>query len=218
MNQDHSRQIERNKMVDAQIVAEGIADPAVIAAMRRVPRHWFIPDQESDEAYGNFPLPIGHEQTISQPFIVAFMTEALRLQPEEKVLEIGTGSGYQAAILAELGVDVLTIEIVKPLATRAAKILAQLGYDNVRVRIGDGYQGWPEESPFDAVILTASPNHIPEPLLAQLAIGGRLIAPVGTHSQHLVLIQRTKEGYESKKMLPVRFVPMTGEAQQGLAQ
>ncbi len=218
MDQDHSRQVERNRMVDDQIVGEGIVAPAVIAAMRRVPRHRFIPDSGSEEAYGNFPLPIGYEQTISQPYIVAFMTEALKLQPGEKVLEIGTGSGYQAAILAELGVEVFTIEIVEPLAMRAAEILAQLGYENVRVRIGDGYQGWPEESPFDAVILTASPDHISEPLLAQLAIGGRLIAPVGTHSQHLVLIQRTKEGYESKNLLPVRFVPMTGEAQQGSAQ
>ena len=147
--------------------------------MRRVPRHHFIPDYESEDAYGDFPLPIGHSQTISQPYIVAYMTEALKLQPGEKVLEIGTGSGYQAAILAELGVQVFTIEIVKPLAQYARDNLSKLGYDNVWVRAGDGYQGWPEERPFDAIIITAAPDHIPSPLLEQLAVGGRLILPVG---------------------------------------
>jgi protein-L-isoaspartate(D-aspartate) O-methyltransferase len=215
MNQrnEHSRQVERAWMVDTQIVREGINDPAVIAAMRRVPRHHFIPEAESEDAYGDFPLSIGYEQTISQPFIVAYMTEALRLQPGEKVLEIGTGSGYQAAILAELDVQVFTIEIVKPLAQYARDNLSKLGYDQVMVRAGDGYQGWPEEHPFDAIIITAAPDHIPSPLLEQLAVGGRLILPVGDQSQSLVLIRRNEEGYERTELLPVRFVPMTGQAE-----
>ncbi|MEX2493198.1 MAG: protein-L-isoaspartate(D-aspartate) O-methyltransferase [Nitrospirales bacterium] len=214
MNQDKEslRQVERNRMVDTQIVREGITDPRVIDAMRRVPRHRFIPDAESDHAYGNFPLPIGYEQTISQPYIVAYMTEALKLDPGEKVLEIGTGSGYQAAVLAELVSKVFTLEIVEPLVARAKRTLAELGYDNVIVRAGDGYQGWPDESPFDAIILTAAPNHIPQPLLEQLAIGGRLLLPVGDYPQRLLLIRRTKEGYQETELLPVVFVPMTGEA------
>ncbi len=217
MNQwnDHSRQVERDWMVDTQIIVQGITDPAVIAAVRRVPRHRFIPDQDSEDAYGDFPLSIGYNQTISQPYIVAFMSEALKVQPGEKILEIGTGSGYQAAILAELGAHVFTIEIVGPLARQATEVLATLGYEKVKVRIGDGYQGWPEEGPFDAVILTAAPDHIPEPLLEQLAVGGRLILPVGDQSQSLVLIRRTEEGFQKTPLLPVRFVPMTGEAQQG---
>ena len=218
MNQrnEYSRQSERDWMVDTQIVGGGITDPKVVAAMRRVPRHQFIPDQESQGAYGDFPLPIGHAQTISQPYIVAYMTEALKLQPGEKVLEIGTGSGYQAAILAELGVHVFTIEIVKPLARYARENLSKLGYDQVMVRAGDGYQGWPEERPFDAIIITAAPDHIPSPLLEQLAVGGRLILPVGDYSQNLVLIRRTEEGYQRTELLPVRFVPMTGQAEKGL--
>jgi len=143
------------------------------------------------------------------------MTQALKLQPNEKVLEIGTGSGYQAAILAELGVQGFSIEIVEPLAARAKETLAELGYDNVIVRAGDGYQGWPDESPFDAIILTAAPDHIPSPLLEQLAMGGRLILPVGGYSQNLVLIRRTEEGYQRTELLPVRFVPMTGQAEKG---
>jgi protein-L-isoaspartate(D-aspartate) O-methyltransferase len=213
-NED-SRQAERDWMVDTQILRGGITDPKVVAAMRRVPRHHFIPDYESEDAYGDFPLPIGHSQTISQPFIVAYMTEALKLQPGEKVLEIGTGSGYQAAILAELGVQVFTVEIVKPLAQYARENLSKLGYDNVWVRAGDGYQGWPEERPFDAIIITAAPDHIPSPLLEQLAVGGRLILPVGDYSQNLVLIRRTEEGYQRTELLPVRFVPMTGQAEKG---
>ncbi len=209
---DHSRQVERDLMVDTQIVVGGVTDQAVVAAMRRVPRHRFMPDSHAEDAYGDFPLSIGYGQTISQPFIVAYMTQALKLKPDEKVLEIGTGSGYQAAILAELVSKVFTIEIVEPLAARAKKTLAELGYDNVIVRAGDGYQGWPDESPFDAIILTAAPNHIPEPLLEQLAIGGRLILPVGDYPQRLLLIRRTKEGYQETELLPVVFVPMTGEA------
>jgi len=217
MNQTdgHSRQVERDWMVDTQIVRGGITDPRVVAAMRRVPRHRFIPDAESEDAYGDFPLPIGYAQTISQPFIVAYMTDALKLKPGEKVLEIGTGSGYQAAILAELGVHVFTIEIVKPLAQYARENLSKLGYDQVMVRAGDGYQGWPEERPFDVIIITAAPDHIPSPLLEQLAVGGRLILPVGDYSQNLVLIRRTEEGYQRTELLPVRFVPMTGQAEKG---
>ena len=210
---EHSRQDERDWMVDTQIVGRGITDQKVGAAMRRVPRHRFMPDSQSEDAYGDFPLSIGYEQTISQPFIVAFMTDALKLQPGEKVLEIGTGSGYQAAILAELGVQVFTIEIVKPLAQYARDNLSKLGYDQVMVREGDGYQGWPEEHPFDAIIITAAPDHIPSPLLEQLSVGGRLILPVGDQSQSLVLIRRTKEGYQKTKLLSVRFVPMTGQAE-----
>jgi len=212
---EHTRKVERDWMVDTQIVGEGITDPRVVAAMRRVPRHGFIPDSASEDAYGDFPLPIGYNQTISQPYIVAYMTEALRLQPGEKVLEIGTGSGYQAAILAELGVRVFSIEIVKPLAQYAKDNLLKLGYDQVMVRAGDGYQGWPEESPFDAIIITAAPDHVPSPLLEQLAVGGRLILPVGDYSQNLVLIRRTEEGYQKTELLPVRFVPMTGQAEKG---
>ena len=210
----HGRQKERDEMVDRQIVEKGVTDHAVIAAMRRVPRHRFIPHNESEDAYGDFPLAIGHKQTISQPYIVAYMTQALKLQPNEKVLEIGTGSGYQAAILGELGVKVFTIEIVKPLGEKAKETLVELGYSNVTVRIGDGYQGWPEESPFDAIILTAAPGHIPSPLLEQLAIGGRLILPVGDHRQRLVFIHRTAEGYQQTDLLPVAFVPMTGESKK----
>ncbi len=212
---NHSRQVERDSMVDTQIVSGGVTDQVVVAAMRRVPRHRFMPDSHSEGAYGDFPLSIGYGQTISQPFIVAYMTQALKLKPDEKVLEIGTGSGYQAAILAELVSKVFTIEIVEPLAARAKKTLAELGYDNVIVRAGDGYQGWPDESPFDAIILTAAPNHIPEPLLEQLAIGGRLILPIGDYPQRLLLIRRTEEGYQETELLPVVFVPMTGQALTG---
>ena len=214
LQDDHSRQAERDWMVDTQIVREGITDERVIAAMRKVPRHRFMPDSESTDAYGDFPLPIGYGQTISQPFIVAYMTQALNLQPGEKVLEIGTGSGYQAAILAEVGATVFTIEIVEPLAARAKETLTELGYENIAVRAGDGYKGWPKESPFDAIILTAAPSHIPLDLKEQLTIGGRLILPVGDYIQYLVLIRRTQEGYERSQLLPVKFVPMTGEAQK----
>jgi protein-L-isoaspartate(D-aspartate) O-methyltransferase len=206
---DPSRQSERDRMVDHQIVARGIKDPAVIAAIRRIPRHLFVPDSYSRLAYADGPLPIGYGQTISQPYLIAFMTEAIRLQGDEKVLEIGTGSGYQAAVLAEIVPEVYTIEIIEPLAKRAAGRLAELGYNNVKVRAGDGYQGWPEEAPFDAILVTAAPDHVPQPLLDQLAVGGRLILPVGETFQNLILIRRTKDGFERSTLLPVRFVPMT---------
>jgi len=210
----HAHQKERDKMVNRQIVEKGVTDHAVIAAMRRVPRHRFIPHNQSVDAYGDFPLAIGHKQTISQPYIVAYMTQALTLQPNERVLKIDTGSEYQAAILGELGVQVFSIEIVKPLGEQAQEVLADLGYSNVTVRVGDGYQGWPEESPFDAIILTAAPDHIPSPLLEQLAIGGRLIPPVGDRLQHLVFIHRTTEGYQQTDLLSVVFVPMTGKSEK----
>ena len=206
------RQTERAQMVDRQVIPRGIKDAAVLAAMRQVPRHAFIPEAYSTNAYRDGPLPIGHGQTISQPSLVAYMMEALKLQGDEKVLEVGTGSGYQAALLSEIVPRVFTIEIIEPLAKQAAQRLALLGYDNVQVRAGDGYQGWPEEAPFDAIIVTAAPDHVPPPLIEQLAVGGRLIIPVGSWIQELVLIQRTREGHRRSRLLPVRFVPMTGEA------
>lgn len=205
---DSNREIERQRMVDQYIIPSGVKDPAVIAAMRRVPRHRFVPALYSLFAYIDGPLPIGHSQTISQPSLVASMTEALALKKTDKVLEIGTGSGYQAAILAELVDKVLTIEIVEPLAREAAQTLAELGYKNVRVRAGDGYKGWPEEAPFNAIIVTAAPEQVPQPLLDQLAVGGRLILPVGRDIQTLDLYHRTAEGYQRKTLTLVRFVPL----------
>jgi protein-L-isoaspartate(D-aspartate) O-methyltransferase len=179
--------------------------------MRRVPRHQFIPEEYAGSAYHDGPVPIGLGQTISQPAVVASMTEALELKPTDKVLEVGTGSGYQAAILAELVSAVFTIEIVEPLGRRAADILRHLGYSNIATRIGDGHRGWPEEAPFEGIILTAAPDQVPQTLLDQLAVGGRLIAPVGTMGQTLVLIRRTEKGFERKDLFPVLFVPMTGK-------
>ncbi|MDE3218363.1 MAG: protein-L-isoaspartate(D-aspartate) O-methyltransferase [Nitrospirota bacterium] len=205
---DPTRQAERNRMVDEQIVPHGIKDPAVLAAMRHIPRHRFVPAFYSAFAYNDGPLPIGHGQTISQPSLVALMTEALALQGAKKVLEVGTGSGYQAAVLAEIVPKVWTIEIVEPLATEAARTLAELGYHNISIRVGDGYQGWPEEAPFDAIIVTAAPDHVPQPLLDQLAVGGRLILPVGKVFQELALYRRSKDGYERTVLTLVRFVPL----------
>jgi len=204
----------RNRMVVEQIAARGVSDPEVLAAMRKVPRHEFVPEEYRDMAYRDTPLPIGHGQTISQPYIVAYMTEQLALSPKDKVLEIGTGSGYQAAVLAELVSEVFTIEIIPELAEQARKTLQRLGYKNVHVRVGDGYQGWPEHAPFDAIILTAAPPKVPQPLLDQLKDGGRLIAPVGENYQELVLIEKQGSKLVRKNLIPVRFVPMTGEAQK----
>ncbi len=212
--QTDARAAERDRMVDRHIVARGVTDPAVVAAMRAVQRHLFVPDDLSELAYADGPLPIGHDQTISQPYVVAFMTEAAGLEPDDRVLEIGTGSGYQAAVLAEIVEEVWTIEIVEPLAERARKDLKAAGYENVHVRAGDGYRGWPEHAPFDAIVVTAAPDHVPQPLLDQLAVGGKLVLPVGTYNQDIVLIERTESGYERSEILPVRFVPMTGEAQE----
>lgn len=182
--------------------------------MRAVPRHRFVPDSQRAAAYRDRPLPIGERQTISQPYIVALMTELADLEPGDTVLEIGTGSGYQAAILAEMGVRVFSIEIIEPLAKRAEATLSSLGYERVRVRHGDGYAGWPEHAPFDAILVTAAPPRIPEPLKAQLSVGGRLVVPVGKYFQSLVVLTRTKGGFREETILPVRFVPMTGKAQQ----
>jgi protein-L-isoaspartate(D-aspartate) O-methyltransferase len=193
------------------IASAGVRDSATLAAMRAVPRHEFVPADVRDLAYGDHPLPIGHDQTISQPYIVAFMTEQLRPRPGMKVLEIGTGSGYQAAVLAELGCVVFTIEIVEPLATSAAAVLARLRYDRVQVRHGDGYQGWPDRAPFEAVIVTAAADEIPPALLAQLAPGGRLVMPVGPQDgvQYLVLVEKATSGETTQRtLLPVRFVPL----------
>jgi len=203
----------REMMVVQQLRARGISDPRVLAAMGKVPRHELIPEENRGDAYGDHPVPIGEGQTISQPLIVAYMTECLELKGGEKILEVGTGSGYQAAILGELAREVYSIEIVPSLAQRAAADLARLGYANVHVREGDGYRGWPEEAPFDGIIITAAPPQVPQPLLDQLKVGGRLIAPIGVDVQQLVRITRTAAGFQEEKLVPVRFVPMTGEAQ-----
>jgi protein-L-isoaspartate(D-aspartate) O-methyltransferase len=205
---------EREEMVAEQIEARGIKDANVLAAMRIVPRHAFIPKNVRKAAYGDHPLPIGFDQTISQPYIVAFMTEALELKPDSKVLEIGTGSGYQAAVCAEIAAEVYSIEIVEPLAERAEQTLKELGYTNVFVKAGDGYFGWPEKAPFDAVIGTAAAERIPPPLLEQLKPGGRMILPYETRQgfQYLVLVTKDEKGDISKRnVMPVMFVPMTGE-------
>jgi len=188
-------------------------DPTVLDALGRTERHLFVPEEVRAAAYANRPLPIGHGQTISQPFIVALMTELLRVVPGDRVLEVGTGSGYQAAILAEIGVEVFTLEIVEPLAIEAKARLAALGYDGVTVQHGDGYYGWPDRAPFDAVIVTAAASHIPPPLVDQLKPGGRMVIPVGSRffTQHLMLIEKGDDGTPSvRQLLPVRFVPLTG--------
>jgi protein-L-isoaspartate(D-aspartate) O-methyltransferase len=205
------REAERRRMVDEQLRARDIRDPRVLDAMLAVPRHLFVPEPQRVNAYGDHPLPIGHAQTISQPYIVAFMTEALQLQPDHRVLEIGTGSGYQAAVLGKLAKMVYTIEIVEPLATRARETLARLGFRNIEVRSGNGYLGWPEPGPFDRIMVTAAPDEVPPALVAQLKIGGIMAIPVGTGVQQLRILRRTKTGMETLKTLPVRFVPMTGK-------
>ena len=207
-------QDERERMVREQIETRGIRDTRVLKALREVPREVFMPSELAHRAYWDSPQPIGYRQTISQPYIVAYMTEKLKLSGDEKVLEIGTGSGYQAAILGELAEHVYTIEIVEPLAERSRKTLARQGYENVAVRAGDGYRGWPEQAPFDAILLTAAPAEIPQPLIDQLAVGGRLVAPVGEGIQELVLVTRGRSGIQRRPLIGVRFVPMTGEARQ----
>jgi len=202
----------RQRMVEEQIERRGVRDPRVLEAMRTVPRHLFVPAGLRDRAYDDAPLPIGDGQTISQPYIVAFMTEAARLKPGDRVLEVGTGSGYQAAVLAAVGAEVMSIEILPGLAERARQALAAAGFAKVKVRTGDGFRGWPEAAPFDAVVVTAAPDEVPPPLLGQLKVGGRLVIPVGTGTQELIRVTRTAKGYERESLLPVRFVPMTGEA------
>jgi protein-L-isoaspartate(D-aspartate) O-methyltransferase len=211
---DDARRAERERMIERQIAARGVKDERVLGALRDTPRHEFVPEDVRDQAYQDRPLPIGFRQTISQPYIVALMSEVLALSGDEIVLEIGTGSGYQAAVLGRLAKEVYTIEIVRELGERAKRDLARLGYSNVHVRVGDGYQGWPEHAPFDAIVVTAAPEHVPQPLIDQLAVGGRMVLPVGRSSQQLVLLRRTTEGIQREKLIDVRFVPMTGEAQR----
>lgn len=202
-------------MVEEQIEKRGIKDPRVLHAMRKVPRHEFVPEDRREYAYEDHPLAIGHDQTISQPYIVAYMTEALQPEARDRVLEIGTGSGYQAAVLAEVVADVYSIEIVEPLAETAKATLERLGYRDIHLKVGDGYQGWPEAAPFDAVIVTCSPEDIPQPLIDQLKDGGRMIIPVGDrYRQSLVLLRKEGGRIQKKSVMEVRFVPMTGEAQE----
>lgn len=203
-------------MVRRHMAARGVRDRTVLEAMETVPRHLFVPENLRSEAYADHPLPIGEGQTISQPYVVALMTEALALEGKERVLEIGTGSGYQAAVLAEIVSEVYSMEIIPLLADRARATLKRTGYDAVQVKTGDGYEGWPEKSPFDAIIVTAAANHIPPPLLDQLAQGGRLILPLGrtAHVQVLTLVTKGKDGLVVDQMGGVRFVPMVGDAQK----
>jgi protein-L-isoaspartate(D-aspartate) O-methyltransferase len=205
---DLSLDLRRDHMVKEQIIERGIGDLAVIQAMRRVARHRFVPEESLPLAYDDRPVPIGYGQTVSQPYIVALMTEALDLKPGDRVLEIGTGSGYQTAILAELAAQVFTIEIVEALAEKAVATLAELGYTNVHTRVGDGFSGWPEAAPFHAIIVTAAPLDIPLALLEQLTSGGRLLVPVGRAEQHLLLYRRTADGYTRSDLGRVRFVPL----------
>ena len=206
---------ERERMVDDQIIPRDVTDPIVLQAMRRVPRHEFVPPEYLGQSYENHPLPIGYGQTISQPFIVAYMSENLALKPGDRVLEIGTGSGYQAAVLAAMGMEVYSIEIIPELAAEAEARLKRLGYE-AQVRAGDGYDGWPEAAPFDAIIVTAAPDHVPLPLLQQLKLGGRLVVPIGPVGAIQTLWQFTLEAGDHLKALnlgDVRFVPFTRSAQ-----
>src|SRR5215510_12545901 len=206
---------QRQRMVQQQLKGRDIKDERVLAAMAKVPREEFVPADERGEAYEDGPLPIGHGQTISQPYIVAFMTEQLRLKPSDRVLEIGTGSGYQAAILATLVAEVYSIEIVGPLAKDAQATLQHLGYNNVHVKIGDGYKGWPDAAPFDAIIVTCAPDKVPQPLIDQLKDGGRMVIPVGERfAQQLYLLEKKNGQLKESATLPVRFVPMLREGQK----
>jgi protein-L-isoaspartate(D-aspartate) O-methyltransferase len=211
---------ERQRMVEevialAQIAVETgrpVLDERVLVAMRKVPRHEFVPAEQKRSAYRNRPLPIGGGQTISQPYIVALMTDLLQLKSGDKVLEIGTGCGYQAAVLAEIAGEVYTIEIIDSLGHKAAATLKRLGYGNVHTRIGDGYKGWPETAPFDSIIVTAAPDHVPPALVEQLKPGGRMVIPVGTFSQALMVVEKKADGSTlSEEIVPVRFVPLTRE-------
>jgi protein-L-isoaspartate(D-aspartate) O-methyltransferase len=206
---------QRQRMVERQLKARDIKDARVLAAMGKVPREAFVPPNSRDASYEDGPLPIGYDQTISQPYIVAFMTEQLRLRPSDRVLEIGTGSGYQAAILAELVSEIYSVEIVEPLARAAEATLQRLGYKNVRVKIGDGYKGWPEQAPFDAIIVTCAPDKIPQPLIDQLKDGGRMVIPVGERfAQQLYLLEKKNGQLKESVTLPVRFVPMLRGGEQ----
>lgn len=209
IDQGDKYEAARNRMVATQIESRGVKNKAVLEAMRKVPRHLFVPREYEKEAYGDYPLPIGYGQTISQPYIVAYMTEAVKPSPKKKALEIGTGSGYQAAVLAEIVEKVYTIEIVPELAKESAERLKKLGYENIVCRFGDGYKGWPEHAPFDIIIVTAAAEQIPQPLIDQLAEGGRLVIPVGPASavQELILVEKKNGKVERSRMTFVRFVP-----------
>jgi protein-L-isoaspartate(D-aspartate) O-methyltransferase len=200
--------VRRERMVASQLRGRGIRDPRVLDAMGLVPRHRFLPPDERELAYGDHPVDIGFGQTISQPYIVAYMTEALALGPESRVLEIGTGSAYQTAVLAEIARDVYSIEVVGEFADRAAALLGEMAYANVHLRRGDGYAGWPEEAPYDGIIVTAAPDHIPQPLVDQLKIGRRLVVPIGRGDQDLLVLTRTEDGLREDQRLGVRFVPL----------
>ena len=217
---EQDQHLQRRKaMVSRQLAGRDIRNTRVLEAMQRVPRHEFVPQRQLSRAYDDSPLPIGHRQTISQPYIVALMTQLVDPQPTDKALDIGTGSGYQAAVLAELVDSVYTIEIVQPLAVEAKTRLESLGYKNVVTRQGDGYRGWPEQAPFDIIIVAAAPNHIPQPLIDQLAPGGTLVIPVGDAWQYLVRIDKDEQGeVKRSRVAPVAFVPMTGEAQKSSSE
>jgi len=202
---------QRIRMVDEQIRSRGIESSAVLRALRKVPRHRFVPAPLADLAYRDRPLPIGLDQTISQPFIVAYMTEAAEISPKEKVLEIGTGSGYQAAVLGEIAREVYTIEIIPELGEQARRVLEELGYKNVHAKIGNGYEGWAEHAPYDAIVVTAAPDEVPQALIDQLAVNGKMVIPVGTTNQEMMVITKTRRGVVNRKTIPVRFVPMTGK-------
>lgn len=201
---------QRRKLVEL-LKSEGLTKTTVLEALLKVPRHKFVPASHRNLAYQNRPLPIGHEQTISQPFIVGYMTEAAEIEPGERVLEIGTGSGYQAAVLAELAKEVYTIEIIPPLADSARNLLREMGYKNVQVKTGNGYLGWPEHAPFDAIIVTAAPDEVPQALVDQLGVGGKMVVPVGSGFQQMVIITRSESGVVERRTIPVAFVPMTGK-------
>jgi protein-L-isoaspartate(D-aspartate) O-methyltransferase len=206
---------QRQRMVEQQLKPRGIKDERVLAAMGKVPREEFVPADVRPSAYEDGPLPIGYDQTISQPYVVAFMTEQLRPKQSDRVLEIGSGSGYQAAILGELVAEVYTIEIVEPLAKSAEATLQRLGYNNVHIKVGDGYKGWPEEAPFDAIIVTCAPEKVPQPLVDQLEDGGRMVIPVGERfAQQLYLLEKKNGQLKESVTLPVRFVPMLREVQK----
>lgn len=213
-SQERTFPTQRRMMVEEQILSRGVTDPGVVRAMEEVPRHAFVPDRLRDQSYVDGPLAIGSGQTISQPYIVALMTSLLELDGSEKILEIGTGSGYQAAVLSRLAREVYTIEIREELGAKAEHTLSNLGYDNVRVRIGDGYKGWPEEAPFDGIMVTAAPGEVPEPLIEQLKVGAKLVIPVGDFFQDLLVLTKTADGVERREIIPVRFVPMIGEVEK----
>lgn len=210
------RRAERDRMAERQIAARGVRDEAVLEAMRSVPRHLFVPDEHQSEAYADHPLPIGYGQTISQPYIVAYMTELLAVQPDHRVLEVGTGSGYQAAVLAVMAAEVYTVEIIPELLDTAVQRFKAMGLDNVAAMTADGYYGWQEKEPFDGIVVTAAAEHVPPPLIAQLKPGGRLVIPVGSPFavQTIILLEKDQQGAVVRKpLLPVRFVPMVGAVQ-----